>query len=91
MVLQASEEELKSVLDGPAVYSNKFFVSIGAVVRITFSEQLPDLPPNFRSAVVLSSQDAIELKNLLQEMLAPIEEQLAGAESAQSRSTTKEK
>ena len=54
MVLQASEEELKSVLDGPAVYSNRFFVSIGAVV-------------------------------------APIEEQLAGAESAQSRSTTKEK
>jgi len=91
MPLQASKEELDSVLDGPAIYSNKFFVSMSGAIRISFCEQLPDLLPRFRAAIAMSHQDAIELKNLLQDMLAPIEEQLANVQRISPLNDSKEK
>jgi hypothetical protein len=51
---------------GAAVWANKFVVSIGPIVRIAFLEQGgPDEPEFFRSAIAMSHQDAIALKNLL--------------------------
>src|ERR1700751_3530897 len=50
---------------GPPFWANKFIVASGHVVRITFLEQGgPTEPLFFRTAVVVSHQDAIALKNL---------------------------
>lgn len=74
-----SAAESGIAFEGPALLANRFFVHLWpAGARITFAEQgLPDQPPIFRSAVLLSYQDAIELKNLLQSMLRPVEEAVA--------------
>lgn len=61
---------------GPAAWSNKFIVSTGHAVRIAFLEQGgPTEPIFFRSAVMISHQDAIALKNLLVTVLADVEKQ----------------
>jgi hypothetical protein len=62
---------------GPAAWSNKFIVSVGHAVRIAFLEQGgPNEPIYFRSAAMVSHQDAIALKNLLVTLLADIEKQI---------------
>jgi len=63
---------------GPALFSNRFSISIASVVRIAFSEQEfgTTKTPHFRTAVTLSHQDAIQLYQLLERMLKPYKEQL---------------
>jgi hypothetical protein len=91
MLDAVSDEELRSVVDGPAIYSNKMYVTVGPVVRITFSEQLTSAVPQFRTAVAMAPQDAIELKNLLAQMLGPIEAEIAKATREQRLNLDEEK
>jgi hypothetical protein len=86
-----SDEELRSVVDGPAIYSNKMYVTAGPVIRITFSEQLTSAVPQFRTAVAMAPQDAIALKNLLIQMLEPIEAEIAKAIREQGLNPAEEK
>jgi|SRR5271156_6015127 len=73
-----SPTENEASLLGPAIYSNRFNVSIGSVVRIAFLEQEfgTAKAPHFRAAITLSHQDAIQLYQLLERMLKPFKEQL---------------
>lgn len=74
-VRKPTDEELEVAWNGPALNSNRFYVNIGANVRIAFCEQMnADKAPQFRTAVVLSHQDAIALSDLLKTMLAEIRE-----------------
>jgi len=62
---------------GAAVWTNKVFLVLGSVVKIVFLEQGgADEPPFFRTAVVMSHQDAIALRNVLTSMLADVERQV---------------
>lgn len=77
---KATEEELAVAFSGPAIAANRMFVTIGSGgARIAFSEQQRANLPVFRSAVMLSVQDAISLKNLLADLLKEIEEKLPEA------------
>ena len=74
-------EELKVVFSGPALLTNRMFVTLDRYgVRIAFTEQKRDDVPSFRTAVVMSLQDAIALRNLLDSRLKPIEAQIQSAE-----------
>ena len=70
--------ELAVSMDGPTVYANRFVANgTQAGVRIAFMEALQGLDSlKFRAAVLMSYQDAIELKNLLAELVEPIETQI---------------
>jgi hypothetical protein len=67
-----SPEEIREAFTGPAIHSNRFLVTIHpSGVRIAFSEHNGVAePPSLRTAVLLSHQDAIELANLLTQMLS---------------------
>jgi hypothetical protein len=65
---------------GPAAWTNKFMVMLGPMVKIVFMEQGgADEPLYFRSAVAMSHQDAIALKNLLTNLLVDVEKQIQAA------------
>jgi hypothetical protein len=67
---QASGSELDIALSGPAIVSNRFFVTLGPTVRIAFCEQFgTEVGPKFRTAVSLPIQDAIALMGLLKQLL----------------------
>jgi hypothetical protein len=71
---------------GAAVWTNKFFVAMGAIVKIAFLETGgPNEPVYFRAAAAMSVQDAIALKDLLTGMLAEPEKQIRAALEAQQR------
>jgi hypothetical protein len=74
-VPSSTEDEVPFL--GPAPYSNRFSVSVGAVVRIGFSEQEfgTTKTPHFRTAVTMSHQDAILLYQLMERLLKPFKEQ----------------
>ncbi|MGJ0532778.1 hypothetical protein [Methylocystis sp.] len=79
--------ELRVAFLGPAYAANRFFVSIGTSgVRIAFTEQWSeDAPPEFRCAAIVPLIDAIQLKNLLVQMLDPVEAQIAKMEGAKGK------
>ncbi len=82
-----SVEEMKIAYSGQAILSNKFYVTVGSVVRITFAEvHFLEESPIFRTAVALSIQDAISLKNVLQDLLKEPEDQIAKVIEAQKKS-----
>lgn len=60
-------DELDIVFGGPAVASNKFYINVSAGgIRITFAESAEGLAKaKFRSAVMLSFQDAISFSGLI--------------------------
>lgn len=66
-----SQPELDIALSGPAILTNRFFVSVGPNgVRIAFTEQgSPDHTPVFRAGVGMSIPDAISLYRLLRDLL----------------------
>lgn len=70
-------DELKIAFDGPALASNRFFVTAGpGGIRIAFTEQWrDDAPPMFRCAAIVPIQDAIQLKDLLERSLKQLEDQ----------------
>ena len=70
--IRVTDEELRASFSGPAVRSNKIYLSIMAdgSVRIAFMEQQGDaMPPVFRTAVILSRQDALSLRDLIARQL----------------------
>jgi hypothetical protein len=80
-----SPVDMEVTLGGPAPYSNRFYVTVGPVVKIAFAEQEAGLPPRFRAAVTLAHQDAIGLAQLLTELLRPVKEQLDAIEASQKK------
>ena len=68
---------------GPAVWANKFMIMLGPMVKIAFMEQGgPEEPLFFRSAIAMSHQDAIALKNLLAGILVNVEKQIQAEQAA---------
>jgi hypothetical protein len=62
--------ELNAAFSGPAVLANRFFITkIGSLVRISFTEEPPNSGPIFRTAVVLSQQDANDLAAVISGLL----------------------
>lgn len=77
-VLGVSDDELDIAYSGAAVFANKFYITIsGPNARLSFTEQMtPTKTPKFRSAVVISLTDLVQMKNVLVEMckdLQPID------------------
>jgi hypothetical protein len=70
--------EIDVMISGPASYTNRFVaVATPAGVRVAFLESAPDSDVSkFRAAVLLSFQDAIELRDLLTEIVEPVEKKL---------------
>ena len=67
-------DEMATLLSGPAIYSNKIYVSLSTVgIRITFAEQQEGGPPHYRTAAFLSYPDAIALKDLLIRQLSNVQ------------------
>jgi hypothetical protein len=80
---QASDMELDVAFSGPAITSNRFYVTVGPTVRIAFCEQYGAAGiPKFRTAVSLPIQDAIALTAILKQLLEPIEQQINPAIAA---------
>lgn len=81
-----SQEELQAAFSGPALNANKVYSSVmPAGIRLSFMEHHPEeVPPTYRTAVLLSIGDAIALKNLLVRQLAQFEEMLEQAEQGTS-------
>lgn len=79
---KVSDDELRAAFTGPAVNSNKMYLSMmSAGARISFMEQHGDaVSPTFRTAVILSIQDALQLRDLLVRQLGKIEEAIMSAE-----------
>ena len=82
-VKQVSAQEMQVAFSGPAILSNRFFVTLGAAgARRAFAEQsTPETQPVFRAAVVMPFQDAIELARVLRLVLSDIEKQLVAAKA----------
>jgi hypothetical protein len=79
-------DSLESLYDGPAVYANRCYVSVGPVVRLTFMEQQPtpsglDGRLHFRTAVTLDIAQAVALSNIMKTVLAEVEKQIKEAEA----------
>jgi hypothetical protein len=76
-----SPPELRTAMSGPAPFCDRFVVIRNQVgMRIAFLEKdITGAMPHFRGAVMLSYPDAIELRNLLDNLLKPIEPQIAEA------------
>ncbi len=76
-----SEEEMDIALDGPAIYSNKMYLNLGAGgLRVAFTEIREPSPPKFRTAVLLSLQDGLKLRDALTRVLTNYEKQMAELE-----------
>lgn len=75
--------EIRASFDGQAMHSDRFMVTThSSGVRIGFLEKDPTAAlPRFRTAVLLSYQDAIELSALLRTMLVEVEKQLEKAKT----------
>lgn len=81
--LPVSEQDVTIAYEGGALYANRFFVSMGPVIRIAFAEQNgPNEKVFFRSAVAISPQDAISLARLLNDLVKPLEARLDEAMAA---------
>jgi hypothetical protein len=82
-VVTVSDDELRASFNGPAVHSNKMFMTMtSSGARIAFMEALGDkVFPTFRAAVLLSFGDALALRDLLTRQLKDIEPQIKAAEA----------
>jgi hypothetical protein len=75
-----SSEEMSASFAGPAYLVNKIYLTrTPAGVRLAFMEQAADQLPSFRTAVLLSYQDALALRNLISRQLKEIEDVLKSA------------
>lgn len=68
-------DEMRAAFSGIAVHSNKVYATnTSGGVRLAFMEMLGDtVPPQFRSAVLLSYPDALSLRDLLSRQLKDFE------------------
>jgi hypothetical protein len=86
----AVDAEMEVANSGPAILSNRFFVTLGqSGIRIAFTEQIaPEKPSAFRTAVALSFQDGIALYKLLQVVLKEVEENIEKVTSEQKEDSS---
>ncbi len=82
-MLKPTKSEMDAMMSGSAIYANRFVaLTTPSGVRVAFMETAPDSDEFlFRSAVLLSYQDAIELRNLLSGIVEPVEKQLSTVSS----------
>lgn len=75
--------EIRAAFEGPAVYADRFIVTTNqAGLRIGFMEtDNRGSPAHFRTAVILSYPDAIELSKLIRSLLTDIEKQIEEAKA----------
>lgn len=68
---EMSQEDFAISHEGPSVFVNNFYLACGHWgIKIAFAEQLRrDIPPAFRTSVVMSKQEAIALQIALQKLL----------------------
>ena len=80
---ELSQADINSAFDGPAISANRSLIVLGpSGVRIAFVEQFsPEMGSAYRTAVLLSIQDAVALKNALQNLLKDVEAQIAAQAS----------
>lgn len=65
-----TETETDIAFSGPAVFSNRFYISVSAVgARITFAEEAEGRPASFRTAVYLGLADATSLSKVLKALI----------------------
>jgi hypothetical protein len=70
----ANEVSDESALHIPAPYTNRIQVLVaGSNIRVAFGEGLPDGSNVFRSAVVMSSSDALELVDYLLQAIKAVQ------------------
>ncbi len=64
---QPSAEEMMEAFSGPAVFSNKVYLTlVGPNARLAFAELTqPDLKPVFRSAVIMTINDLFGLQDTI--------------------------
>lgn len=69
--MNASEKEIKLIVDSPASYINRFFLTIdGGISKITYAEQDPSGKEIVsRGAICMSHGCALSLADLIQEVL----------------------
>ena len=81
--LPVSEQDINVAYEGAALYANRFFVSMGPVIRLAFAEQnAPNEKLFFRGAIAISPQDAISLARLLNDIVKPLEARFDEAAAA---------
>jgi hypothetical protein len=69
-VQEVGQQEMLVALSGPALLANRFFINISPNgVRIAFAEQDGPQAAVFRSAVILSFQDAYSLSSVIKQLL----------------------
>jgi hypothetical protein len=76
--------EMEAAFEGSAVHSDRFIITTNqSGVRIAFLESDNiTITPRFRSAVLLSYPDAIELSILIRTLLVDVEKQIEDAKAA---------
>lgn len=66
-----SGEELEVSYEGPAVHVNRFYIIVeedGRLARIAFAEMHPEVAPVFRTAVLMTMENALALADLIREL-----------------------
>lgn len=78
LIKGVSDDELRAGISCPAAFSNKVLLTTTpSGARLSFLETYGDkVPPVARAAVILSYQDALELRDLITRQLAEIEKDL---------------
>lgn len=79
-----SDAELVLSYEGASLHTNRFFASVVAAgLRLAFMEQYGQkVPPQFRTAVLMSVPDAIALRDMLNRVLKDLEPQVKTQEDA---------
>src|SRR5205807_2240007 len=89
------KEDFSPTFRIPAKFATRVAVTTGAVVRITFGEIFthPDGKSitEYHTAVALPHQTAIELKNLLQGLLAEVEKEFQDFQAEQEKAAQEAK
>ena len=68
-VQEVNQQEIGVATAGPAVLTNRFYINVSPMgVRIAFAEQEGLLVPAFRTAVVMSFQDAYALSSVIKQL-----------------------
>lgn len=73
---QVSPEELAAAFEGPAYFTNKFYLTVtGTMARISFTEQLPapDGSIRYRTAISMTVDDLLKLRDLIQQFTSQVQ------------------
>lgn len=87
---KVSRDEIKAAFSGAAIHADRFIVTAHpGGLRLAFLEKESAMQSyNFRAGVIVSYADAVALRNLLTQMLKPVETQLAEAAAHLSGGST---